>query len=70
MLKAYNVFQFPTLDKQWTSAEILQAFYKYAVGKTNAMYKRFVFHTRKKEESKSVEAFIAVFQTLIKTCDF
>lgn len=59
----YNGFHFLTPDEQW----IPEASHRYAVGEINVTYKCFVFHIRKQEESKSMEAFITVLWILIKT---
>lgn len=69
-LKIHNGFQFATPEEQRTTAEIIQSFDNYAVGEVNETYERYVFHTRKQEESESMEAYIAALRTLIKTCNY
>ena len=40
------------------------------MGVINVTYEKFVFHTRKQQDGKSVDAYVASLRSLVKTCKF
>ena len=44
--------------------------HKLCLGETNETYERFLFNSRQKNETESVDQYITALRTLAKTCNF
>ena len=69
-MEIFEGLDFASEDKRTKFDIVVKKFQDLCLGETNETYERFLFNSRQKNETETVDQYITALRTLAKTCNF
>ena len=69
-MEIFEGLDFASEDERTKFDIVVEKFQDLCLGETNETYERFLFNSRQKNETESVDQYITALRTLAKTCNF
>nr|XP_022296799.1 uncharacterized protein K02A2.6-like [Crassostrea virginica] len=69
-LRVFDGLRFQNAEDKEKIEEVIKAMEEFCVGQTNEIYERYNFNKRDQEPNETIDAYVAVLRTLVKTCKY
>ena len=69
-LRVFDGLRFQNAEDKEKIEEVIKAMEEFCVGQTNEIYERYTFNKRDQEPNETIDAYVAVLRTLVKTCKY